>query len=74
MADKLKVEELRTELAQRGLSTAGTKPSLVLPRSVPHTHSYLHSSYPMIDFLAGPKTRNRSAQRKQAASNGYRRW
>ncbi|GFZ19404.1 poly(ADP-ribose) polymerase [Actinidia rufa] len=29
MANKLKVEELRTELAQRGLSTTGTKPTLV---------------------------------------------
>ncbi|XP_028124757.1 poly [ADP-ribose] polymerase 2 isoform X1 [Camellia sinensis] len=29
MANKLKVEELRTELSQRGLSTTGTKPTLV---------------------------------------------
>ncbi|XAR61350.1 NAD(+) ADP-ribosyltransferase [Bertholletia excelsa] len=29
MASKLKVEELRTELAQRGLRTTGTKPTLV---------------------------------------------
>ena len=30
MANKLKVEELRNELAQRGLTTTGTKPVLVL--------------------------------------------
>ncbi|XP_028781929.1 poly [ADP-ribose] polymerase 2-like [Neltuma alba] len=29
MATKMKIEELRTELAQRGLSTAGIKPTLV---------------------------------------------
>ncbi|KAI4349674.1 hypothetical protein L6164_010234 [Bauhinia variegata] len=29
MASKLKVEELRTQLSQRGLGTAGTKPTLV---------------------------------------------
>lgn len=29
MANKLKVEELRTELSQRGLSSTGTKPTLV---------------------------------------------
>ena len=31
MASKLKVEELRSELAKRGLSTAGIKPTLVIP-------------------------------------------
>lgn len=34
MANKLKVEELRNELAQRGLTTTGTKPVLVLPLSL----------------------------------------
>uniref|UniRef100_A0A2N9EH92 SAP domain-containing protein n=1 Tax=Fagus sylvatica TaxID=28930 RepID=A0A2N9EH92_FAGSY len=29
MATQLKVEELRTQLAQRGLTTTGTKPTLV---------------------------------------------
>jgi len=43
MAGKLKVEELRTELAQRGLSTTGTKPSLVLPSSPPYTRTHIYT-------------------------------
>jgi poly [ADP-ribose] polymerase len=41
MASKLKVDELRAELAKRGLDTTGTKPSLVLPRSPsPQVHTF----------------------------------
>jgi poly [ADP-ribose] polymerase len=44
MATQLKVEELRTQLAQRGLTTTGTKPTLVQP-SFSHIYKIVFSLF-----------------------------
>jgi hypothetical protein len=43
---KMKVEELRSELNQRGLITTGTKPTLVI-----NLHSLLYSSFCLFSYL-----------------------
>ncbi|KAF8392577.1 hypothetical protein HHK36_022922 [Tetracentron sinense] len=59
MANKLKVDELRTELAQRGLNTAGTKPTLVR-RLESALNKEIQSSDGTSDASAGKKRQRES--------------
>jgi hypothetical protein len=77
MANKLKVDELRAELAKRGLDTTGTKPSLVLPRSPsPQVHTFCQTQRnSRLDlFFAGAETGIGTRARKQAVRSGLGRW
>ncbi|KAL6957899.1 Poly [ADP-ribose] polymerase 2 [Sarracenia purpurea var. burkii] len=65
MAKKLEVEELRAELAQRGLSTTGTKPTLVSNPSSSRL-STPFSVIPPVDFIFLQVRRFESAIREEA--------
>ena len=76
MANKLKVEELRTELAKRGLSTTGTKPTLVWKLTPFSLFFILYCLVLLLVdstfvFIIGSKTRIGNSQREQAITTRW---
>ncbi|CAK9157267.1 unnamed protein product [Ilex paraguariensis] len=65
MASKLKVDELRTQLAQRGLSTTGTKPTLVQ-----RLESAIIDGKQSIDSIDGSSNKKRQRDSENGDSNG----
>ncbi|CAK7348322.1 unnamed protein product [Dovyalis caffra] len=62
MANKLKVDELRAELAKRGLSNTGTKPSLVRRLESALKQENKQSAAGLIDVGCSNKTRERESE------------